>query len=196
MAQVSCRFLSWFCGSLRKKHKYCCLSCRRENEFFAGLVLTAIVTVKPPCQDKTFSSDTCTVSLVVIPQLLFYPASSIVFTGWCSRKKFKQLSCLKGKSTTIKCLNVTKINCVKLNSVFNLEWFLWSLRWEWYQQKWLFSSLAARWGFIKGWLFSHALGFINGTPAKLGRPSLIFVWSIFLGEHFFQLELLPLSCWS
>lgn len=40
------------------------------------------------------------------------------------------------------------------------------------------------------------LGFMNGSLARLGRPSLIFVLSIFLGEHFFQLELLPLSCWT
>lgn len=40
------------------------------------------------------------------------------------------------------------------------------------------------------------LSFMNDSLAKLGRPSLIFVMSIFLGEHFFQLELLPLSCWS
>lgn len=86
------------------------------------------------------------------------------------------------------------MNCIKLNSVYNLDWVLWSFGWEGCQQKWLLSSLAARWGFVRSWLFTHALGapwFHEWFPSQAGEatPNLCT-------EYFFRRTFLSLSYWE
>lgn len=77
------------------------------------------VTIKTLCQDKIFSSNThyCFIDSYAVITVLF---SISYFTGDAVEKP-QQLSRLQEISTTIKCLNVTRITCIKLNSVFNLK---------------------------------------------------------------------------